>query len=403
MVTAAQIKKFTPTAKPALVTAIVDNWSDAVAAGIVTDLRMQHFFSEIATETGGLRSVEESLNYTSAQRIYDVFKGSAKAPRFKSVAECKPYVRQPQKLAIKVYGGRLGNAAAPSTDGWDYRGGGMMQTTGRSNYRDMGFEDNPEALRDPTVAFKTAVREWSKRGCNAMADRDDVVAVRKAINGGTNGLAETRAYLKKAKAVFNLTPVEKLVGKIRETRPAAKPVSAPVDLPAPTSTSKQNDKLIEQVQDLLWDKGYPEVGESDNKFGRRTRNAIMAFQADNDLPVTGEITDDLLAQLVKAPAREMSDARKTATKEDLKTEEPVKTGGLLQKIGMGTILTSVVGGGVTSLDDLNGKLTSAQAVYNTLSSFAPWLIGVAVGGVVIFIGSRVIKHFVVAYREGRAF
>jgi len=397
MVTAAQIKKFAPTAKPALVTAIVDNWSDAVAAGIVTDLRLQHFFSEIATETGGLRSVEESLNYTSAQRIYDVFKGPAKAPRFKSVAECKPYVRQPQKLAIKVYGGRLGNAAAPSTDGWDYRGGGMMQTTGRSNYRDMGFENNPEALRDPVTAFKTAVREWSKRGCNAMADRDDVVAVRKAINGGTNGLAETREYLKKAKAVF------KTGATGTAPKPVSKPVSAPVDLPAPTSTSKQNDRLIEQVQDLLWDKGYPEVGESDNKFGRRTRNAIMAFQADNDLPVTGEITDDLLAQLVKAPAREMSDARKTATKEDLKTEEPVKTGGLLQKIGMGTILTSLVGGGVTSLDDLNGKLTSAQAVYNTLSSFAPWLIGVAVGGVVIFIGSRVIKHFVVAYREGRAF
>ena len=397
MVTAAQIKKFAPTAKPALVTAIVDNWSDAVAAGIVTDLRLQHFFSEIATETGGLRSVEESLNYTSAQRIYDVFKGPAKAPRFKSVAECKPYVRQPQKLAIKVYGGRLGNAAAPSTDGWDYRGGGMMQTTGRSNYRDMGFENNPEALRDPVTAFKTAVREWSKRGCNAMADRDDVVAVRKAINGGTNGLAETREYLKKAKAVF------KTGATGTAPKPVSKPVSAPVDLPAPTSTSKQNDRLIEQVQDLLWDKGYPEVGESDNKFGRRTRNAIMAFQADNDLPVTGEITDDLLSQLVKAPAREMSDARKTATKEDLKTEEPVKTGGLLQKIGMGTILTSLVGGGVTSLDDLNGKLTSAQAVYNTLSSFAPWLIGVAVGGVVIFIGSRVIKHFVVAYREGRAF
>lgn len=403
MVTAAQIKKFCPSAKAPLVKAIVDNWSFAVAEGITTDLRIQHFFAQIATETGGLTSVSESLNY-SVDGLLKTF-GRHRI----SEADAKKYGRtsrrpaNQQAIANIVYGGawgkkNLGNTEP--TDGWDMRGGGMMQTTGRANYRAQGYENNPEALRDPVIAFKTAVREWGKRGCNALADKDDIVALRKAINGGNNGLVEARAYLKTAKTVF-------VSGKTTPA-PATKPpiVSAPVVVEKPISKPvAQDDKLVESVQDLLWDKGYPEVGESDNKYGKRTRNAILAFQADNNLPLTGVITDELLAQLIKAPKREMAAARQEATAKDLKAEPVVKEGGWLKNLG-GIITTGSIGGavlqGTGSLEDLAGNVTQLRSIIDTVMPILPWLL-IAGGGIAVFIfGRRLINKYVEAYREGRA-
>lgn len=427
MVTAAQIKKFCPSAKPALVNAIVANWPVAVAAGISTDLRIQHFMAQIAVETRGLTSVEESLNY-SVEGLLSTF-GRHRI----SEADAKKYGRTSRRKANQkaianiVYGGAWGKENLGNTqpnDGWDMRGGGMGQTTGRANYRDLGFEDNPDALRDPETAFKTAVAEWVKRKCNRFADTDDVTGLRKVWNGGTNGLADAKTYLKQAKKVFvsgvasavvslvdsplNGKTVRLLNTEGRILRPstspgtlsASKPVAIPVPTPKPAVST--HEEVIRQVQDLLWDKGYPEVGESDGKFGARTRNAILAFQADNNLSLSGQVTDDLLAQLIKAPKREMTTERQTATKADLKAEPIVKTGDLLQKIGGAVVGGSLLGGGVDSLDDINARLTSAQNLYNTVTSFAPWLLYAATGGVIIFFGSRIIKKYVEAYREGRA-
>lgn len=190
-----------------------------------------------------------------------------------------------------------------------------------------------------------------------------------------------------------------LLEKLKKSPTVAAPVNVPVPTPKPVA---QNDKLVEQVQDLLWDKGYPEVGESDNKNGPRTRNAILAFQADNNLPLTGVITDDLLAQLVKAPKREMASARQDATAKDLKAEPIVQTGDWLKKVGGVLLGGSVVGGGIDSLDGLNERLTGLQTLTNTVLSFGPWLIGVAAGGAALYFGSRIVRKFVEAYREGRA-
>jgi predicted chitinase len=91
-------------------------------------------------------------------------------------------------------------------DGWLYRGGGMMQATGKSNYAAMEKKTglplvaHPELLHQPDSAFTAAYLEWAQDGrCNAAADRDDVVAVRRIINGGSNGLAECRKFLGAAK------------------------------------------------------------------------------------------------------------------------------------------------------------------------------------------------------------
>jgi hypothetical protein len=180
-------------------------------------------------------------------------------------------------------------------------------------------------------------------------------------------------------------------------------VAAPVKVPLQTrKPAVQNERLVEQVQDLLWDKGYPEVGESDNKFGKRTRNAILAFQADNELALTGEITDNLLAQLIKAPKREIASARENATAKDLKTEPMVQTGDWLKKAGVTLLSGSLIGGSLDSFDGLNERLSSLQTLTTTITSFGPWLIGIAAGGVAFYFGSRIIRKFIEAYREGRA-
>lgn len=194
MITAAQIKRVCPSARADLVKTIVDLWPEAQAIGLTKPLRVQHFFAQIATETGGLKALEEGLNYTAA-RMMRVW-----PKRFPTAASAAPFARNPEALANKVYGGRLGNIKPG--DGWRYRGRSMLQTTGRDNYRAMGFEDNPEALAEPATAFRVALREWKKRGCNALADRDDVVAVREAINGGVIGLADTKQYLAVARKAF---------------------------------------------------------------------------------------------------------------------------------------------------------------------------------------------------------
>ncbi|MDQ0995197.1 putative chitinase [Phyllobacterium ifriqiyense] len=93
---------------------------------------MAHYLASIALESGGFTRQTENLNYTSAQRIYDVFKGSSKNHRFKSVAECQPYVRNPEKLANKVYGNRMGNTKPGN--GRLYRGRTPKQITGKANY-----------------------------------------------------------------------------------------------------------------------------------------------------------------------------------------------------------------------------------------------------------------------------
>ena len=194
LITVDVIKKIAPNASGAIVNAIVGNGEAIAQAGITTPLRAAHFLAQIATETGGLRILEENLNY-SAKRLTQVWPS-----RFKTLAAAKPYANNGRALANNVYGGRLGNINP--NDGWDYRGGGMMQTTGRSNYRRAGHENDPDALRQPVPALMSALQFWHDNGLNALADLDVVEAVRRRINGGTTGIDETRNYLKKAKAAL---------------------------------------------------------------------------------------------------------------------------------------------------------------------------------------------------------
>ncbi|APY14331.1 chitinase [Brucella sp. 09RB8910] len=135
-------------------------------------------------ETGGkMQPIEENLNYTSAARIRQVWPS-----RFASVAAAQPYVRDPQALANKVYGGRMGNTGA--NDGWLYRGRGLVQITGRDNYKKYGIGDAPEkALEDSTavrILFDGMIN--GKFTGKRLADyvgggKEDAVGARAIVNG----------------------------------------------------------------------------------------------------------------------------------------------------------------------------------------------------------------------------
>lgn len=163
-------------------------------------LRVAHFIAQVMHETGGLSILTESLNYRAA-RIVEVWPS-----RFKTVADAQLYERNPQKLANKVYGGRMGNTGP--NDGWLYIGRGLIMMTGKESYTRAGkalgidLVANPDLAIDPRYMLAIAAEEWERTGCNEKADRDDISAVTKAINGGYIGLTNRQMWLMKTKTIW---------------------------------------------------------------------------------------------------------------------------------------------------------------------------------------------------------
>lgn len=346
----------------------------------------------------------ENLNYTSAARIREVWPS-----RFKTAATAKPFVRNPQGLANKVYGGRLGNTGP--NDGWDYRGRGYPQTTGKANYEQSGkivgvdLVTNPERMLEPRIAAITMITSMSrglytgKKLSDYINDsKTNYVSARAIVNADMKANGKKIAEYARA---FEKALLE--AGYSNVAVPAEKPVIiAPVPTPAPIVVDEK--ELIAKVQGLLRDKGYPEVGEVDGNMGNRTRNAILAFEADNGLPLTGKVTDALLVALIKAPVRQNSSLRETATEKDLKGAESIKLGDWLKKIALGVLTASGLGGlteGTASFDEITSGVNDAKEMFTAFGPMAKWVIGLGLGAVVYHFASKIIREQVKAYREGR--
>jgi putative chitinase len=134
-------------------------------------------------ETGRiLQPVEENLNY-SAERLLAVF------PHRFTPQEARAYARHPERIANRIYGGRLGNRNEASGDGWLYRGRGLVQITGRANYENFKLAQDPARALDPDTAIRLLV-EGSIAGSYTgksladyfRGDEADWVNARKIIN-----------------------------------------------------------------------------------------------------------------------------------------------------------------------------------------------------------------------------
>lgn len=165
-------------------------------------VRLAHFFSQVLHESGQMRFDMENLNY-SAKALRAVF-----GKYFKNKRQAEAYARQPEKIANKVYANRMGNGSESSGDGWKYRGRGLIQLTGKNNYRafakwigDDRVVDDPDLVATE-YAVQSAVFYWDKNKLNKIADKDDVVRMTKRVNGGDNGLAHRTELLTKAKGLL---------------------------------------------------------------------------------------------------------------------------------------------------------------------------------------------------------
>lgn len=152
---------------------------------INTPRRQAAFLATCSHETGGFKRVEENLNY-SVSGLRQIF------PRYFDDHLAQLYARNPQKIANRAYAHRMGNGDEKSGDGWKYRGRGLIQLTGKSNYK--GYcneaEANPDMLTQPLYAADAAGWFWDHNGCNGLADGENLVALRRRVNGGTIGLQD---------------------------------------------------------------------------------------------------------------------------------------------------------------------------------------------------------------------
>ncbi len=209
---------------------------------IGTRLRIAHFLGQTCEELAGFRTTEE---FASGE----------------------------------AYEGRKDLGNVKKGDGPLFKGRGLLQLTGRANYRDYGeamgvdLEKNPAMAAEPVFSLRIACEYWKRKKINDACDRDDIVAVTRLINGGTNGLSDRRIYTSRAKtAVARLEGVQ-LSGAStdEETRPVL-------------HRGSKGDAVAE-LQSMLRDLKFTVAIDGD--FGAGTEVAVTRFQSDHGLTADG--------------------------------------------------------------------------------------------------------------------
>lgn len=168
----------------------------ATKFGIDTPLKLAHFLAQCGHESGGFRVVSENLNY-SAQGLKNIF------PKYFPGNLSESYARNPQKIANKVYGGRMGNGAESTGEGFKFRGRGYIQLTGKDNYTAFGKAINEDIVSNPDLVstkypLLSAAWFFSKNCLRKVVDESNVTVtnVTKCVNGGTIGLPDRLKHFK---------------------------------------------------------------------------------------------------------------------------------------------------------------------------------------------------------------
>ena len=142
------------------------------------------------------------MNYTTAVRIAAVW------PSRFTPESAEPFVRNPKALANKVYNGRMGNVTG-TDDGYNFRGRGLLQITGRESYEHIGTLTGldlvriPNLANSPTSALAVAACEFEFLNCLPACDADDIRNVTKRVNGGYIGIDSRRIWLTKCENLLH--------------------------------------------------------------------------------------------------------------------------------------------------------------------------------------------------------
>jgi putative chitinase len=165
---------------------------------ITTPLRLAHFLSQCGHESAGFKAVQENLNY-SADGLKKIF------PKYFPGNLAESYSKNPEKIASKVYGGRMGNGDETTKEGFKFRGRGFLQLTGKDNYTKFGKFIGEDTVSNPDLVatkyplasaafFFDSNKLWAI--CDKGADDATVTAVTKRVNGGTIGLPDRIKHFK---------------------------------------------------------------------------------------------------------------------------------------------------------------------------------------------------------------
>ena len=170
---------------------------------ITNNLRLAHFLSQCGHESGGFKAVSENLNYSAdgLKKIFGkYFPGNLN----------ESYAKQPEKIASRVYGNRMGNGDEASKEGYKFRGRGYIQLTGKANYTKFTQFIGEDCVANPDLVatkyplasaafFFDSNKLWAI--CDRGADDATVTSVTKRVNGGTLGLSDR---IKHFKEYYNL-------------------------------------------------------------------------------------------------------------------------------------------------------------------------------------------------------
>ena len=231
------VRKLCPRARPSYLAAFENGDALFKQHGITTPLRLAHFLAQAFHETGGLTVEWESGNY-SAERLLQIF-GVGHHSAKVTANEATQLAHNGPAIFERVYG--LGNPTKAKElgntqpgDGFRYRGGGILQTTGRANYRRMGqkcgvdFEIHPGLVLSAEHALKPALAEWSEGHLNDAADRDDIRAITRKINGGYNGLDDRQAWFRRIRLLIDKVDLMKADGLMPQRVDPLKVPASPV-------------------------------------------------------------------------------------------------------------------------------------------------------------------------------
>jgi len=242
---------------------------------IDTAERVAGFIAQCGHESRNFNVLTENLNY-SAKALNTIF------PKYfkRAGRDANEYHRQPEKIANVIYANRMDNGDAASGDGWRFRGGGILQLTGRYNYTEFGedvemsAEEAVDYVRTKKGALDSACWFWDENNINKHCDNMDIVKMTKRINGGTIGLEDRKKHYVHA--------LDVLGGDYEEPE---------VEY---NQTIRQGSRgpLVAEVQEKL------DIQPADGIFGPGTARIVKKWQSSNGLVADGIVGPKTLGKLL---------------------------------------------------------------------------------------------------------
>ena len=399
------LRRMFPRGRSDYIKAFLDGAGELEKAGMLDERVWPMVAANIDAETGGCTIVSENMSY-SAGRMRQVWPSRFRGPQ--GVLKSKRLAHNPRALANQVYGARLGNRGRHTDDGYDFRGKGPLQQTGRTmalwlqKITDIPFADDPSQAENPDNWVTVIILTWREHvgDLNHYAKAGNLKACCNGINRGNPrsrynpiGWSHRKRGYRRALEVFGSVTIEPVTGTLRDG---------------------DDGPEVKAMQKRLVALGY-HLGGVDGDFGDATEQALELFQKTNGLQKDGIYGPNTRKALWSEDAikRPLDEKRATAMPEDLKelgsTEiknaEAVQGAGLL--LGGGTVAKTAIEEGPKALESLSAIAEKASLIETSskaLSGSLTWgannlsiLALIALGGLFWHFGGyaklrRLIKH-----------